>query len=110
MTLDPAQARELVDAARTHARHLLVPYGWHCKPFVREAKRLMEAGMVGGGSGVRALPHGIARKGFFAGGGGPPETWVPTIADRSGTWQLPERGGGYAHGQVTHSGAHCCSG
>lgn len=105
MTLDPAQARELVDAARTHARHLLVPYGWHYKPFVREAKRLMEAGMVG--EVEYALCHMASpTKGFFAGGGGPPETWVPTIADPDpGTWQLPERGGGYAHGQVTHSSA-----
>jgi predicted dehydrogenase len=105
MTLDPAQAWELVGLARERDRHLLVPYGWHYKPFVVEAKRLMDEGAVG--EVQYALCHMASpTKGFFAGGGGPPEHWQPTIASPDpGTWQLPERGGGYAHGQVTHSSA-----
>ena len=34
----------------------------------------------------------------------PPSQWTPTIAAPDpATWQAPEQGGGYAHGQVTHS-------
>src|SRR5262245_29628247 len=32
-------ARELVRLARERHLHLLVPYGWHYKPFVRQAKQ-----------------------------------------------------------------------
>src|SRR5262249_56854554 len=35
-------ARELVRLAQEKGVHLLVPYGWHYKPFVQEAKRLMD--------------------------------------------------------------------
>lgn len=105
MTLDPAQAWELVGEARDRDLHLLVPYGWHYKPFIIEAKRLMDEGAVG--DIEYALCHMASpTKGFFAGGGGPPQRWEATIsAPDPGTWQLPERGGGYAHGQVTHSSA-----
>lgn len=105
MTLRPEQAWELVDEARARSLHLLVPYGWHYKPFIREAKRLMDKGAVG--VVEYALCHMASpTKGFFAGGGGPPAQWEATISGPDpGTWQLPERGGGYAHGQVSHSSA-----
>src|SRR5205823_3075247 len=41
------QARELVRLAREKGLHLLVPYGWHYKPFVRQAKRWMDEGRIG---------------------------------------------------------------
>src|SRR5574341_667771 len=47
MTLDAAQAWQLVDTARAKNLHLIVPYGWHYKPFVQRAKQLMEDGEVG---------------------------------------------------------------
>ena len=105
MTLDPMQAWELVHEARARGLHILVPYGWHYKPFIREAKRLMDQGVVG--EVEYALCHMASpTKGFFAGGGGPPEQWQATISGPDpGTWQLPERGGGYAHGQISHSSA-----
>ena len=37
-----ADARELVRLAREKNLHLLVPYGWHYKPFIQQAKRWME--------------------------------------------------------------------
>jgi predicted dehydrogenase len=42
-----AEARELVRLADQKKVHLLVPYGWHYKPFVQEAKRWMDSGAVG---------------------------------------------------------------
>ena len=105
MTLDPAHAWELVEAAAGRRLELLVPYGWHYKPFAQEARSLIDAGVVG--RIEYALCHMASpTKGFFAGGGKAPERWKATIAEPDpGTWQLPERGGGYAHGQVTHSSA-----
>src|SRR5215831_6706777 len=40
-------ARELVRLARDKGLHLLVPYGWHYKPFVRQAKRWMDDKAIG---------------------------------------------------------------
>ena len=37
-------ARDLVRLAREKGVHLLVPYGWHYKPFVQTAKRWLDAG------------------------------------------------------------------
>jgi len=43
-------------------------------------------------------------KDFFSGGGNVPSQWEPTLAKPdSTTWQVKEYGGGYAHGQITHS-------
>src|SRR5262245_1300090 len=40
-------ARELVRLAAEEGLHLLVPYGWHYKPFVRQAKRWLDEGAAG---------------------------------------------------------------
>src|SRR5205085_9040116 len=40
-------ARELVRLAREKNVHLMVPYGWHYKPFIQQAKNWMEAGAIG---------------------------------------------------------------
>ena len=41
------QARELVRLAQAKDVELLVPYGWHYKPFVQEAKRWLDQGAIG---------------------------------------------------------------
>ena len=103
MTLQPKQAWDLVNLAKERNLHIIVPYGWHYKPFVQQAKRLMEAGVIGKVEYV--LCHMASpTKNLFGGGGAPPSQWEPTIAAPDpATWQAPEQGGGYAHGQVTHS-------
>jgi predicted dehydrogenase len=105
MTLSAAQAWKLVNTARANHLHLIVPYGWHYKPFIQQAKQWMEAGLVGEVEYV--LCHMASpTKDFFAGDGRPPSQWEPTLAAPDpATWQVRENGGGYAHGQVTHSSA-----
>lgn len=105
MTLNAGQAWELVNLAQQKNLQILVPYGWHYKPFVQEAKRLMDDGVVGNIEYV--LCHMASpTKSLFAGAGEPPSEQAPTIAAPDPrTWQAPEQGGGYAHGQVTHSSA-----
>jgi predicted dehydrogenase len=101
-------ARELVRLAKEKNVHLLVPYGWHYKAFVQQAKRWMDEGAVGKvefamchmASPIRDLLRGGRLKVEAVSGqaGGvlfepDPKTWAdPAIA-----------GGGYGHAQVSHS-------
>lgn len=105
MTLSAAEAWDLVEVARQKNVHLLIPYGWHYKPFLQHAKRLMNDNVVGQVQYV--LCHMASpTKDFFSGGGSVPAQWEPTLAKPdSTTWQVKAYGGGYAHGQITHSSA-----
>jgi predicted dehydrogenase len=101
-------ARELVRLAREKNLHLLVPYGWHYKPFVQQAKRWMDQGVVGQvqhvlchmASPIRTLLQG---RGFDA------ETNSGQASDllfrpEPGTWADPvTAGGGYGHAQLSHA-------
>lgn len=105
MTLLASEAWDLVDLARRNQRILLVPYGWHYKPWIKTAKEWMEEGALGE---VEYLMCHMASptKEFFSGKGGVPSSFSPTIAQPDlSTWQIKHLGGGYAHGQVTHSAA-----
>lgn len=101
-------ARELVRLANEKNLHLLVPYGWHYKPFIQEAKRWMDEGVVGTvqyilshmASPIRDLLQGhkfaVEQSSGQAGGvlfAPDPKTWAdPQVA-----------GGGYGHAQISHS-------
>jgi predicted dehydrogenase len=101
------QARELVRLAEEKGRHLLVPYGWHYKSFVQDAKRLLDGGAVGSvqyvlchmASPIRKLLTGAEARDLEGGQAGDvlfgpdPRTWAdPQVA-----------GGGYGHAQISHS-------
>jgi predicted dehydrogenase len=103
MTLKAAEAWDLVKLAQERNLHLIVPYGWHYKPFVQQAKQFMDDGVIGRVEYV--LCHMASpTKALFGGSGAPPSQWEPTIAEPDpATWQVKENGGGYAHGQITHS-------
>jgi predicted dehydrogenase len=105
MTLNPAEAWTLANEAKERQVHVLVPYGWNYKGFTEEAKRFLDAGAVGRIEYV--LCHMASpTKDLFAGAGGVPKQWAPTLVEPdTATWQVPEKGGGYAHGQITHSSA-----
>ncbi|HEY7313442.1 MAG TPA: Gfo/Idh/MocA family oxidoreductase [Gemmataceae bacterium] len=102
------QAHELVRLAHAKGRHLLVPYGWHYKTFIQQAKIWMDDGAIGSlqyvlchmASPIRDLLQG---RGF-------------KVEDNSGqaggvlfepdpkTWSDPQvAGGGYGHAQLSHS-------
>jgi len=106
-------ARDLVRLAREKGLHLLVPYGWHYKPFIQEAKRWLDAGALGPvqyalchmASPIRDLLQGKkfqAEKNSGQAGGllfePEPRTWAdPAVA-----------GGGYGHAQLSHSTGLLC--
>lgn len=105
MTLRADQAWDLVDRTARAGTHVLVPYGWNYKPFTVAAKRMLDAGDVG--EIQYALCHMASpTRGLF--GGDPThmlERWSSATAPGASTWSDPSHGGGYAHGQVTHSSA-----
>ena len=108
MCTQSAHARELVRLADEKKLHLLVPYGWHYKPFIQQAKALMDEARIGEieyvlchmASPLRALLQGVPKKieevsgqpgaAFFA---PDPKTWADPIV----------AGGGYGHAQISHS-------
>ena len=108
LTTRAADARELVRLAAERGRHLLVPYGWHHKPFIQRAKALMNDQAIGEiefalchiASPIRALLSGeevdvsdISGQDSASLFGPTPATWAdPALAD-----------GGYAHAQISHS-------
>jgi len=107
MCVRAEEARELVRLAEEKGRHLLVPYGWHYKPFIQEAKRLLDAGRIGAveyvlchmASPIRRLLTG-AQTEELAGG----QAGALLFAPDPRTWADPQvAGGGYGHAQISHS-------
>ncbi|WP_243075816.1 Gfo/Idh/MocA family protein [Microbacterium sp. SS28] len=105
MTLHADEAWDLVARAERAGTVFLVPYGWNYKPFTVAAKRMLAAGRIG--EIQYALCHMASpTRGLF--GSDPThmlERWNSRTAPDPTTWSSPARGGGYAHGQVTHSTA-----
>ncbi|MDE2449298.1 MAG: Gfo/Idh/MocA family oxidoreductase, partial [Gammaproteobacteria bacterium] len=105
MTLQAREAWDLVAAVAQRNIHFLIPYGWHYKPFVTTAKQMLDDGGVGDIEFVQCH-MASPTKAFFSGRGGVPRETAPTlVAPDPKTWQVPGHGGGYAHGQLTHSTA-----
>ncbi len=101
MTLNASEAKRLARLAEDHRLHFLIPYGWNYTELAREAKRRVDQGEIGEVEHV--LCHmASALRDLFSGD----PSWV---ADESffkpaaSTWSDPARGGGYAHGQLTHA-------
>ena len=106
LTTNAQDARQLVETAASRGLQVLIPHGWHYKPFVQRAKELMDAQSVGEiefvlchmASPIRSLLEG---KRFLSDGGGAgqvmfepaPETWADPVT----------AGGGYALAQMSHS-------
>lgn len=102
------EARELVRLARERGRYLLVPYGWHYKPFIQQAKQWMENGTIGDpqhilchmASPIRRMLRGQRWIDDIPGGQAGGMLFEPDPS----TWSDPEiAGGGYGHAQLSHS-------
>lgn len=101
-------ARELVRHHRDKGVHLLVPYGWNYKPFIQEAKRWLDAGVIGAvqyvlchmASPIRDLLQGKR----FAVEGNSGQAGAVLFEPDPKTWADPSvAGGGYGHAQLSHS-------
>jgi predicted dehydrogenase len=102
MTLDPAQAWDLVARADAAGRHLLVANGYHYLAGMDGLRRMLAEGAVG------RIEHASccfvsATRAVFEGGTGLAR-WAETFFRPSRlTWQDPAGGGGFAWGQASHS-------
>lgn len=113
MTTRADQARSLVALAAEKGLHLVVPYGWHYKPFARRAKALMDAGGIGEieyvlchmASPIRGLLRGEQPDiGKVSG-----QSETSLFEPEPSTWADPEiAGGGYGHAQVSHAAGMLC--
>ncbi|RUS65024.1 gfo/Idh/MocA family oxidoreductase [Pseudorhodobacter sp. E13] len=100
MCLDPAQAWALVETARRAGRELLVSYGWHYKPGLKQAREMIaRIGPI-----EHVLCHmGSFTRGVFAGDGGVSNWAAVRIQPERETWQNADNGGGFAYGQLSHA-------
>lgn len=103
MTLEADQAWELVNLAKERNLQLIVPYGWHYKPFIKQAKQYIDEGAIGQIEYV--LCHMASPTKILFGNNGEPisQRAVNYTEPDPATWQVKENGGGYAHGQITHA-------
>ena len=108
MTIHADEARYLVKAADSNNLHLMVPYGWHYKPFIQEAKTLIDEGRLGPieyalchmASPIRSLLDGRGMMVEDGGGQSGDTLFEPTTA----TWADPkEAAGGYGYAQLPHA-------
>jgi predicted dehydrogenase len=108
MCIRAAEARELVRLATAKNRHLLVPYGWHYKPFVQQAKTWLDQNLIGEmqfalchmASPVRSLLQGQG----FAAESNSGQAGKLLFQPDPKTWADPQiAGGGYGYAQLSHS-------
>lgn len=102
MTLDPAQAWDLVARAREAGRSLLVANGYHYLPGLAEVRQALRGGAVGRIEHV-ACSLVSATRAVFEGGVGLARWQTHFFRPSRATWQDPDRGGGFAYGQLSHS-------
>lgn len=106
LTTQAEHARILVQLAAARDLHLLVPYGWHYKPFVLLAKRWIDEGAIGAmefvvchmASPLRGLFQGRDQK------VAPGQSGATFFETDPRTWNDPGiAGGGYGQGQLSHA-------
>lgn len=102
MTLDPAEAYDLVTRARERGTHLLVANSFHYAPRMVEVRDLLGRGSVGRIEHVMASFLSATRPVFEGAVGF--KRWETSFfrPDRA-TWQSPGQGGGFAYGQLSHA-------
>ncbi len=108
MCTSGGEARALVLLARQKNVHLMVPYGWHYKPFVQTAKRWLDEGCVGAVQFVMchmASPiRDLLTLGHFQAEGISGQATGAMFEPDPRTWSDPAvAGGGYGHSQLSHS-------
>ena len=101
MTLDPAEAWDLVDIAARNNRHLLVANGYQYLPQVDALRQRIADGAIGSIEHVMASFISVTRDVFHGDAG--LNSWKTTFfRPAKDTWQNPSQGGGFAYGQMSH--------
>ena len=102
VTIDPADAWNLVDLASSGDRHLLVAFGWNYQPMVVEAKRVMDEHGIGEVEQMTIHMASTTRELLSNTGAYPAAD--PEAVPESATWTDPSlSGGGYGQAQLSHA-------
>lgn len=102
VTIDPAQAWDLVETADRLGRHLLVSFGWNYRPMVVESKRLMTEFGVGTVEQMTIDMASVTRELLSDTGAYPGSD--PATVPEGPTWVDPAlSGGGYGQAQLSHA-------
>jgi predicted dehydrogenase len=101
LTLDPAEAWDLVRIAEAKDRHLLIANGYQYLPQVDALRRRIADGAIGSIEHIMASFISATRDVFHGDAG--LNSWKTTFFRPSkSTWQNPAQGGGFAYGQMSH--------
>jgi predicted dehydrogenase len=102
MTIDPADAWDLVETARRVDRHLFIGFGSNYAGMVKGAKALVEEHGIGELEHVTIHMASVCRE-LLSRTGAYPEA-APDAVPEEATWTDPSlSGGGYAQAQLTHA-------
>jgi predicted dehydrogenase len=102
LTLDPAEAWDLVRIARDNGLSLLVANGYQYLAHVETLRQRIADGLVGEVEHVMASFISATRDVFLGDKG--LDSWKTTFfRPARSTWQDPGQGGGFAYGQLSHS-------
>ena len=102
MTVDPAEAWDLVAHAKHLGRHLLVANGYQYLPHLDTIRARLEAGVIGPIEHITCTFVSATRP-VFEGSVGFARWQTTMFRPDPMTWQDPQGGGGFAYGQMSHS-------
>jgi predicted dehydrogenase len=101
MALTSAEAKHLVSVVESKQLHFVIPYGWSFADYAAEARKRIMNGAIGKIQHV--LCHmSSALRDLFNGEG----AWFAAesfLVPEMETWSDPDKGGGFAYGQLTHA-------
>ncbi len=102
VTIDPAQAWDLVEVADRNDRHLLCSFGWNYMPMLRSAHELMQRVGIGKVEQLNISMSSVTRE-LLSNRGAYPDADAQ-FAPEPGTWTDPQlSGGGYGQAQLSHA-------
>jgi predicted dehydrogenase len=102
VTIDPAEAWDLVERAKRKNLHLVCSFGWNFLPMLREAKELMEARGIGEVEQMVVHMSSATRE-LLSNTGAYPDAAPESIPEQR-TWTDPAvSGGGYGQAQLSHA-------
>jgi predicted dehydrogenase len=102
VTIDPAQAWDLVETAKRLDRELIISFGWNYLPMMKQAKQLMEDVGIGRLEHLTIHMQSCTRE-LLSNTGAYPGA-APEAVPEQATWTDPSlSGGGYGQAQLCHA-------
>ncbi|MBU6147414.1 MAG: Gfo/Idh/MocA family oxidoreductase [Actinomycetales bacterium] len=102
VTIDPAQAWDLVDIATRVNRQLVIAFGWNYRPMIEQAKRIMTEEGIGTLEHLTVTMASVTRE-LLSNTGAYPDASPESVPEQR-TWTDPTvSGGGYGQAQLSHA-------